>query len=153
MPSDITTFAGITNMVKLERKIAEVIGSPAFFVHQGPVIVHASDRATNLGTRAAHPSRVGISIFRALPSHPNDIVATLLKLYPSSHHISSTEFAGAEHATRSFNLRSNTILFVQGSLKMELSQPAGGYLVWQGFSARPWVSDPASSEAFDFMRI
>lgn len=143
---------GRTNIMKFDRKIEEVIGGVGFFLRQGPVIIHSSNQPTNLGIHAAHPSRTGISVFRALPSERENIMAALT-LYPSSHHISSTEFSGADHATRSIKLRANTILFVQGSLKMKLSQPAGGYLVWQGFSRRPWGSDPASSEAFAFMRI
>ncbi|OKP06825.1 hypothetical protein PENSUB_6192 [Penicillium subrubescens] len=133
--------------------IEEVIGEPAFFVHQGPIIIHSSDHPTDLGIGAAHPSRHGISVFRALSSNPEDISATL-KLYPTSHHLSSTEFARLGGAMKSFDLRSKEILFVRGAVKMEISLPAGGSLVWKGFSEDPWGSDlPSSSEAFAFMRI
>lgn len=130
-----------------------MIGRPAFFVYQGPVIIHSSGHPTDLGIGAAHPSRDGVSVFRALSSNPEDITATL-KLYPVSHHLSSTEFARQGGVTKSFNLRSKEILFVRGAVKIEISLPAGGFLVWKGFSEDPWGSDlPSSSEAFAFMRI
>lgn len=130
-----------------------MVGRPAFFVHQGPVIIHSSDYPTDLGIGAAHPSRYGISVFRALSSNPEDILATL-KLYPMSHHLSSTKFAGQGGSTKSLKLRSKEILFVRGALKLEISLPTGGSLIWKGFSEDPWGSDlPSSSEAFAFMRI
>ncbi|OGE46819.1 hypothetical protein PENARI_c063G03720, partial [Penicillium arizonense] len=48
------------------RKVEEVIGRPAFLLHQGPVIVHSSDRPTSWGINAAHPCRDGVSVFRTL---------------------------------------------------------------------------------------
>ncbi|KAI1829216.1 hypothetical protein DTO027I6_9884 [Penicillium roqueforti] len=134
------------------KKIEEVIGRPAFFLHQGPVIVHAPDLTTDWGINAAHPVQDGVSVFRTLSGSLEDGVTTL-KLYPISHHLSSTEFAREKGTPRSFNLRSNEVLFVRGALKMEISLPAGGYFVWQGFSEDPWGVDPSASEAFSFMRI
>ncbi|CAP87183.1 hypothetical protein BAC82546-Penicillium chrysogenum [Penicillium rubens Wisconsin 54-1255] len=130
------------------RKIEEVIGRPAFLLHQGPVIVHSPDLPTNWGINAAHPVRNGVSVFRTLSGD-----RVTLKLYPISHHLSSTEFAQGKGTPRSFNLTSNEVLFVRGALKMEISLPAGGFLVWQGFSEDPWGIDPSAPEAFAFMRI
>ena len=137
---------------KFTRKIEEVIGRPAFLLHQGPVIVHSPDFPTNWAIKAAHPVRNGVvSVFRTLSDNPEDRVT--LKLYPISHHLSSTEFAQERGTSRSFDLRSNEVLFVRGALKMEISLPAGGFLVWQGFSKEPWGMDPSAREAFAFMRI
>ncbi|CAG8882120.1 unnamed protein product [Penicillium nalgiovense] len=134
------------------RTIEEVIGRPAFLLHQGPVIVHSPDLRTNWAIKAAHPVRNGVSVFRTLSGSLEDRV-TILKLYPVSHHLSSTEFAQERGTSRSFNLTSNEVLFVRGALKMEISLPAGGFLVWQGFSEDPWGIDPSAPEAFAFMRI
>ncbi|KAJ5051144.1 hypothetical protein NUH16_011054 [Penicillium rubens] len=134
------------------RKIEEVIGRPAFLLHQGPVIVHSPDFPTNWAIKAAHPVRNGVSVFRTLSGNLEDRV-TILKLYPVSHHLSSTEFAQERGTPISFYLRSNEVLFVRGALKMEIKLPAGGFLVWQGFSKEPWGMDPSAREAFAFMRI
>ncbi|CAG7965995.1 unnamed protein product [Penicillium salamii] len=134
------------------RKIEEVIGRPAFPLHQGPVIVHSSNLPTNWGINAAHPVRNGVSVFRVLSGNLEDRVATL-KLYPISHHLSSAEFAQERGTSRSFNLRSDVVLFVRGGVKMEISLPAGAFLVWQGYSEVPWGMDPSAPEAFAFMRI
>ncbi|KAJ5277567.1 hypothetical protein N7534_003635 [Penicillium rubens] len=134
------------------RKIEEVIGRPAFLLHQGPVIVHSPDFPTNWAIKAAHPVRNGVSVFRTLSGNLEDRV-TILKLYPVSHHLSSTEFAQERGTPISFYLRSNEVLFVRGALKMEISLPAGGFIVWQGFSKEPWGMDPSAREAFAFMRI
>lgn len=120
-------------------------------LQQGPVIVQSPDLSTDWGTSAAHPSRNGVSVFRNL-SNSQEEEATL-KLYPSSHHLSRTEFEQEHGTPRLFKLRSDEILFVRGGIKMQMSLPAGGCLVWQGFSAEPWGLDPSSSEAFAFMRI
>jgi hypothetical protein len=137
---------------KFTRKIEEVIGRPAFLLHQGPVIVHSPDFPTNWAIKAAHPVRNGVSVFRTLSGNLEDRV-TILKLYPVSHHLSSTEFAQERGTPISFYLRSNEVLFVRGALKMEISLPAGGFIVWQGFSKEPWGMDPSAREAFAFMRI
>jgi hypothetical protein len=129
-----------------------VIGRPAFLLHQGPVIVHLSILPTNWGINAAHPVRNGVSVFRTLSGDLEDRVTTL-KLYPISHHLSSAEFAQERGTPRTFNLRSNEVLFVRGALKMEISLPAGGFLAWQGFSEDPWGMDPSAPEAFAFMKI
>ncbi|CAG8152625.1 unnamed protein product [Penicillium nalgiovense] len=134
------------------RKIEEVIGRPAFLLHQGPVIVHSPDFPTNWAIKAAHPVRNGVSVFRTLSGSLEGRV-TILKLYPVSHHLSSTEFAQERGTPISFYLRSNEVLFVRGALKMEISLPAGGFIVWQGFSKEPWGMDPSAREAFAFMRI
>ncbi|KAJ6119045.1 hypothetical protein N7471_012996 [Penicillium samsonianum] len=134
------------------RKIEEVIGRPAFLLHQGPVIVHSSILPTNWGINAAHPVRNGVSVFRVLSGNLEDRVATL-KLYPISHHLSSAEFAQERGTSRSFDLRSDVVLFVRGGVKMEISLPAGAFLVWQGYSEDPWGMDPSAPEAFAFMRI
>ncbi|KAJ6093821.1 hypothetical protein N7499_003152 [Penicillium canescens] len=134
------------------RKVEEVTGRPAFLLHQGPVIVHSSDRL-NWGINAAHPCRNGLSVFRALSDTIEDRVTTL-KLYPISHHLTSTEFAQERRTPRSFDLRSNEVLFVRGAVKMVISLPAGGSFVWQGFSEHPWGLDTSSArEAFAFMKI
>ncbi|CAG8148177.1 unnamed protein product [Penicillium nalgiovense] len=134
------------------RKIEEVIGRPAFLLHQNPVIVHSPDLPTNWGINAAHPVRNGVSVFRTLSGDLEDSVATL-NLYPISRHLSSAEFAQEKGTPRSFNLISNEVLFVRGALKMEISLPAGGSLVWQGFPEDPRGIDPSAPEAFAFMRI
>ncbi|CAG8875815.1 unnamed protein product [Penicillium salamii] len=134
------------------RKIEEVIGRPAFLLHQGPVVVHSSNLPTNWGINAAHPVRNGVSVFRTLSGDLEDRVTTL-KLYPISHHLSSAEFAQERGTPRTFHLRSNEVLFVRGALKMEISLPAGGFLAWQGFSEDPWGMDTSAPEAFAFMKI
>ncbi|CAG7991056.1 unnamed protein product [Penicillium olsonii] len=137
---------------KFTRKIEEVIGRPAFLLHQGPVVVHSSNLPTNWGINAAHPVRNGVSVFRTLSGDLEDRVTTL-KLYPISHHLSSAEFAQERGTPRTFHLRSNEVLFVRGALKMEISLPAGGFLAWQGFSEDPWGMDTSAPEAFAFMKI
>ncbi|CAG7997774.1 unnamed protein product [Penicillium salamii] len=137
---------------KFTRKIEEVIGRPAFLLHQGPVVVQSSGLPTNWAINAAHPVRNGVSVFRTLSGDLEDRVTTL-KLYPISHHLSSAEFAQERGTPRTFNLRSNEVLFVRGALKMEISLPAGGFLAWQGFSEDPWGMDPSAPEAFAFMKI
>ncbi|CAG7936818.1 unnamed protein product [Penicillium nalgiovense] len=134
------------------RTIEDVIGRPSFLLHQGPVIVHSPEGPAKWGMNAAHPVRNGVSVFRTLSGSLEDRV-TILKLYPVSHHLASIEFAQEVDVPISFYLRSNEVLFVRGALKMEISLPAGGFLVWQGFSKEPWGMDPSAREAFAFMRI
>lgn len=128
-----------------------MIGTPAFLLQQGPVIILSPERSIAWGPNAAHPTRGGVSVFRTLSNEPDRFVT--LALYSTSHHLSSTEFVHGEGAPRELKLRSNEILVVQGALRMEISLPAGGSLVWQGFSESPWGLDPSSAEAFPFMRI
>jgi len=98
-------------------------------IYQGPVIVYSPDGLTDWGINAAYPSRHGVLVFRNLSSDPEDKVVTL-KLYPISYHLSTTEFARDGAAPRSFRMRPNELLFVRGALKMEISLPARGFLVW-----------------------
>ncbi|CAG8122638.1 unnamed protein product [Penicillium nalgiovense] len=134
------------------RTIEDVIGRPSFLLHQGPIIVHSPVGPAKWGMNAAHPVRNGVSVFRTLSGSLEDRV-TILKLYPVSHHLASIEFAQEVEMPISFYLRSNEVLFVRGALKMEISLPAGGFLVWQGFSKEPWGMNPSAREAFAFMRI
>lgn len=137
---------------QFNKKVNEVVGRPAFLLHQGPVIVHSPDLPSMWGINAAHPCRNGVSVFRTLSGNLEHSVTTL-KLYPLSHHVSSTEFAQERGTPRTFKLRSNEVLFVQGAIKIEMSLPAGGSFVWQGFSEVPWGLDPAAFEAPAFMKI
>jgi len=135
----------------LNRKIIEVIGTPAFPLQQGPIIIHSPEAIASWGMNAAHLTRSGVSIFR-IPSSDSDKY-TSITLYPASHHLSTNEFFGGERAPRELKLWPHEILVVQGALKMEISMPVDGWLVWQGFSELPWGLDPSSPEAFPFMRI
>ncbi|CAI7596927.1 unnamed protein product [Penicillium manginii] len=117
----------------------------------GPVIIHAPEAIATWGLNAAHPTRRGVSIFRTLSSESDKYIS--MTLYPASHHLSTQEFFNGETAPRELQLRPHEILVVQGALGMEVSLPIGGWLVWQGHSELPWGLDPASSDAFPFMRI
>lgn len=50
-------------------------------------------------------------------------------------------------------LRPNEILFVKGSVRMEIEVPVGGSFVWQGNSGEPMGLDMLGPEVFEFMAV
>lgn len=50
-------------------------------------------------------------------------------------------------------LRPNEILFIKGSVRMEIDVPAGGSFVWQGNSGEPMGLDMFGPEVFEFMVV
>lgn len=50
-------------------------------------------------------------------------------------------------------LRPNEILFVKGSVRMEIEVPAGGSFVWQGSTGAPMGPDMYGPEVFEFMTV
>lgn len=50
-------------------------------------------------------------------------------------------------------LRRNEILFVKGSVRIELEVPSRGSFVWQGNSGEPMGRDMLGSDVFEFMAL
>jgi hypothetical protein len=50
-------------------------------------------------------------------------------------------------------LRRNEILFVKGSVRMQMEVPAGGSFVWQGNNGVPMGPDMYGPEIFEFMAV
>lgn len=50
-------------------------------------------------------------------------------------------------------LRRNEILFVKGSVRIEIEVPAEGSFVWQGNSGEPMGRDMLGLEVFEFMAL
>ncbi|KAJ6159377.1 hypothetical protein N7497_003914 [Penicillium chrysogenum] len=121
-------------------KIKEAIGEVGFIYRQGPVIVVSSEDHSTWGTALAHPSHDAVSIFRDLSD--TDEIRLTFKLYPQG-------------AIQPFvrKLRRNEILFVKGSVRMEIEVPSGGSFVWQGNSGEPMGRDIHRLEVFEFMAL
>lgn len=78
----------------------------------------------------------------------------ILRLYPGSHNLSREEFlAQAQRPYYECRLQSDKVLFVQGSLWMDIVLPPGISLVWQGFSERIVGVDILSPDAVPFMKL
>lgn len=140
---------------KFSEKIKEAIGNvgillPPRPLRQGPVVV-LSGESHSWGTGLAHPSRDGVSVFRDLSNNADTRVS--FKLYPSSQDLSREELAalGIQPVVR--KLLPNDILFVKGSVRMEIEIPAGGSFVWQGNRGEPMGLDMLGPEVFPFMKI
>ncbi|CAG8057774.1 unnamed protein product [Penicillium nalgiovense] len=128
------------------RKIKEAIGEVGFICRQGPVIVVSSENHS-WGTRLAHPSPDAVSAFRDL-SNIDETRATF-RLYPRD--IPKGEMRETRPVVR--KLRRNEILFVKGSVRMEIKVPAEGSFVWQGNSGEPMGRDMLGLEVFEFMAL
>ncbi|KAJ6142230.1 hypothetical protein N7497_011329 [Penicillium chrysogenum] len=128
------------------RKIKEAIGEVGFTCRQGPVIVVSSENHS-WGTRLAHPSSDAVSVFRDL-SNIGETRATF-RLYPRD--IPKGETRETRPVVR--KLRRNEILFVKGSVRMEIEVPAEGSFVWQGNSGEPMGRDMLGIEVFEFMAL
>ena len=50
-------------------------------------------------------------------------------------------------------LRRDEILFVRGSIRMEIEVPASGSFVWQGNSGAPMGHDMLGPDVFEFMAV
>ncbi|KAJ5473993.1 hypothetical protein N7475_003559 [Penicillium sp. IBT 31633x] len=129
-----------------DGKIKEAIGEVGFICRQGPVIV-ASSETHSWGTRLAHPSRDAVSAFRDL-SNIGETRATF-RLYPQD--IPKSEMQETQPVMR--KLRRNEILYVKGSVRMEIEVPAEGSFVWQGNSGEPMGRDMLGLEVFEFMAL
>ncbi|KAJ5330560.1 hypothetical protein N7476_000343 [Penicillium atrosanguineum] len=129
------------------EKIKEAIGEVGFLLRQGPVIVVSTENHVEWGVRLAHPSRGAVSAFRDL-SQANE-TRVIFKLYPPDLP------KEAIHETRSVarKLRPNEILFVKGSVMMEIEIPSKGGFVWQGNSGDPMGFDMIGPKVFEFMTI
>ncbi|KAJ5153980.1 uncharacterized protein N7500_009419, partial [Penicillium coprophilum] len=97
------------------RKIKEAIGEVRFPYRQGPIIV---------GTRLAYLSRPTVSIFRDL-SNIDEARVTFM-LYPQD----LTKEETRENQPVKRKLRPNEILFVKGSVRIEIEVPARGSFIW-----------------------
>jgi hypothetical protein len=140
---------------KFSERIKEAIGnvgilSPPRPLRQGPVVV-LSRESYSWGSGLAHPSHDGVSAFRDLSNDGDTRVS--FKLYPSSQDLSKEELAalGTQPVVR--KLMPNDILFVKGSVRIEIEMPAGGSFVWQGNRGEPMGLDMLGPEVFPFMRI
>ncbi|OQE10128.1 hypothetical protein PENFLA_c001G10950 [Penicillium flavigenum] len=135
--------------IKLEfaGKVKEAIGEVDFPIRQGPVIVLSLEDHSTWGTKLAHPSRNAVSVFRDLSD--TDETRVTFMLYPPD--LPKEEI----RETRPFirKLLRNEILFVKGSVRMELEVPAGGSFVWQGNSGEPMGPDMLGPEVFEFMAL
>ncbi|KAJ5752749.1 hypothetical protein N7520_009666 [Penicillium odoratum] len=129
------------------NKITEAIGDVDFLLRQGPVIVHSTEDHSTWGTRLAHPSREAVSAFRDLAR--GDEAKVVFKLYPLDLPREATL------VTRPVvrKLQPHEILFVKGTIRMEIEMPAGGCFVWQGNSGDPMGYDMLGSEVFEFMMV
>ncbi|KAJ5249406.1 hypothetical protein N7524_011722 [Penicillium chrysogenum] len=128
------------------RKIKEAIGEVGFTCRQGPVIVVSSENHS-WGTRLAHPSPDAVSTFRDLSNIGE--TRTAFRLYPLN--IPKAETRETRPVVR--KLRRNEILFVKGSVRMEIEVPAEGSFVWQGNSGKPMGRDMLGLEVFEFMAL
>ncbi|KAJ6136801.1 hypothetical protein N7497_012354 [Penicillium chrysogenum] len=128
------------------RKIKEAIGEVGFTCRQGPVIVVSSEKHS-WGIRLAHPSRPAVSVFRDL-SNIDETRVTFM-LYPQD----LTKQETRENQPVKRKLRPNEILFVKGSVRMEIEVPAGGSFAWQGNSGAPMGPDMYGPEVFEFMTV
>ncbi|KAJ5654838.1 hypothetical protein N7490_001841 [Penicillium lividum] len=129
------------------NKIKEAIGEVDFLLRQGPVIVHSTEYHATWGTRLAHPSRDAVSAFRDLSRA--DGANVLFKLYPL--HLPREATLETRPVVR--RLQPHEILFVKGTIRMEIEMPAGGCFVWQGNSGDPMGYDMLGSEVFEFMMV
>lgn len=133
--------------VQFSEKIKEAIGQVGFLLRQGPVIVLSTEHHIGWGTRLAHPSRGAVSAFRDLSQ--TDETRVTFKLYPPGLP------KEAIHETRPVarKLRPTEILFVKGTVRMEIEIPSKGGFVWQGNSDVPMGVDMLGPEVFEFMKI
>ncbi|KAJ5655111.1 hypothetical protein N7490_002114 [Penicillium lividum] len=129
------------------NKIKEAIGAVDFLLRQGPVIVHSTEFHATWGTRLAHPSGDAVSAFRDLSRTDENKV--VFKLYPLDLPRETTLVT--QPVVR--KLQPHEILFVKGTIRMEIEMPAGGYFVWQGNSGHPMGYDMLGSEVFEFMMV
>ncbi|KAJ6126421.1 hypothetical protein N7523_002033 [Penicillium sp. IBT 18751x] len=129
------------------EKIKEAIGEVVSLVRQGPVIVLSTRNHVGWGTRLAHPSHGAVSAFRDLSQ--NEETKVIFKLYPPN--LPKDEIHETQPGAR--KLQPNQILFVKGSVRMEIEIPSEGGFVWQGNSDGPMGVDMLGSEVFEFMMI
>lgn len=88
-----------------------------------------------------------MSVFRDL-SNANGSRVTF-KLYPQDLPKEATlEIRPVER-----KLQPDQILFVKGSVRMEIEVPSGGSFVWQGNSRDPMGNDILDPDVFEFMTI
>ncbi|CAG8084146.1 unnamed protein product [Penicillium nalgiovense] len=99
------------------------------------------------GTRLTHPSRPAVSVFRDL-SNIDEIRVTFM-LY--SQDLTKEETRESQPVKR--KLRPNEILFVKGSVRMEIEVPARGSFVWQGNTGALMGPDMYGPEVFEFMTV
>lgn len=137
-------------LYQLEKRIKGLLGE--WYLYQGPAVIHSISDAISWGRITGHPSREGVSVFRPFWSISRPGTVTI-RLYPASHNLSKNEFQMADIPPVICNLRPDQILFVRGSLWMEVSLPRDSYLVWQGYSRRPIGPDFFSPDAPLFMKI
>ncbi|KOS37044.1 hypothetical protein ACN38_g12187 [Penicillium nordicum] len=128
-------------------KVKEAIGEVGFPIRQGPVIVLSLENNSTWGTRLAHPSRNAVSVFRDLSD--TDETRVTFMLYPPD--LPKEEIRQTRPFVR--KLRRNEILFVKGSVRMELNVPTEGSFVWQGHNSEPMGRDMLGSEVFKFMTL
>ncbi|KAJ5517487.1 hypothetical protein N7527_009047 [Penicillium freii] len=128
-------------------KIKEAIGEVGFICRQGPVIVVSSEDHSTWGTALAHPSHDAVSIFRDLSD--TDEIRLTFKIYPQG--VPEEAIWAIQPFVR--KLRRNEILFVKGSVRMEIEVPSGGSFVWQGNSGKPMGRDIHRLDVFEFMAL
>lgn len=88
-----------------------------------------------------------MSVFRDLSD--SDETRVTFMLYPPD--LPKEEIRKTRPVQR--KLQRNEILFVNGSVRMELEAPAEGSFVWQGHSGEPMGRDILGPEVFEFMAL
>jgi hypothetical protein len=107
-------------------------------------------QSVHWGPKTAHPSRDAISVFRCFKGGPNQ-EAVVINLFSASHNLSVEEFRAQNVPSSKLSMESNQVLFVKGSLWIEVTVPPGVSLVWQGFSKSPLGANKFSLDALPFM--
>lgn len=94
-----------------------------------------------------------VSTFRSFwtANEPGEVT---LRLYLGSHNLSREEFlVQAQCRYYECRLHSDKVLFVKGTLWMDIVLPPSIFLVWQGFSERLIGVDIFSPDALLFMTL
>lgn len=112
-------------------------------LRQGPVIISSEGVSTKWSRKLAHPSPNAVSIFRDLSNASGGSVS--FTLYIEGHE--GTETAVVR------KLNPTEILFVKGSISMDVDMPSGSSFVWKGHSANSMGLNMLSPRVFPFMSI
>ncbi|KAJ5642844.1 hypothetical protein N7490_006844 [Penicillium lividum] len=129
------------------NKIKEAIGAVDFLLRQGPVIIHSTEDHSTWGTRLAHPSRKAVSAFRDLTW--TDEAKIVFELYP----LDLLREATLETRPVMRKLQPHEILFMKGTIRMQIEMPAGGCFIWQGNSGGLMGYDMLGLEVFEFIVV
>lgn len=131
------------------ERVHEVVGLDhgRTLLYQGPVIIESAEGHSAWPPGPAHPSHDAVSAFRDLAIEKGTRIT--FRLYP--HNIPIEMVNETRPVIR--KLQQNEVLFVKGSVMIEIELPARGCFVWQGNSYRPMGFDMVQSGVFEFMKI